>query len=103
MRFLVVTTQSTAAPPDMTPGLLEELSAWAKTQQEQGKLEQVWTFAELRGGGGIANVTSPEELDALMNGFPLGPFSSIQAYPLVDLEPSPEGIRQAIRAMMPSD
>jgi muconolactone delta-isomerase len=93
--------QNTPVPPDMALGLFDALSAWAKAHQEQGKLEQIWSFAGMPGGGGVANVGSLEEFDALMNGFPLSPFSTIQAYPLVDLEPSLESVRQSIRAMMP--
>ena len=101
MRFLVITKQSSPAPPDMVLGLFEALSAWAKEHQEKGRLEQVWSFAGLPGGGGIANVSSLEELDQMMASFPLNPFSNIETYPLVDLEPSLESVRQAIRAMMP--
>jgi muconolactone delta-isomerase len=101
MRFLIVTMQNTPPPPDMALGLFEALSAWAKSNQEQGKIEQVWSFAGLPGGGGIANVNSLEELDALMTSFPMSPFSDIETYPLVDLEPSLENVRQAIRSMMP--
>jgi muconolactone delta-isomerase len=93
--------QSTPPPPDMAMGLFEGLSEWAKAEQEQGKLEQVWSFAGMPGGGGIANVNSLEELDAMMNSFPLSPFSTIQVYPLVELEASLESVRQSIRAMMP--
>ena len=101
MRFLVVTKQSSPPPPEMVLGLFEALSGWAKEQQAKGKMEQVWSFAGLQGGGGILNVNSLEELDAVMAGFPFGPFSHIETYPLVDLEPSLEAVRQAIRAMMP--
>jgi muconolactone delta-isomerase len=101
MRFLVVTKQSTPPPPEMALALFDAVSAWAKANQDQGKLEQAWSFAGLPAGGGIANVASLEELDAMMSGFPLAPFSTTEIYPLVDLEPSLEGVRRAIRAMMP--
>jgi muconolactone delta-isomerase len=66
-----------------------------------GKMEHVWSFAGLAGGGGVLNVNTLEELDTIMNGFPLGPFSTIEVFPLVELEPSLESVRNAIRAMMP--
>ncbi|TAK76427.1 MAG: hypothetical protein EPO16_07215 [Dehalococcoidia bacterium] len=101
MRFLVTSIQTVPPPPEAALGLFDALSAWAKAHKEQGKLEQIWSFAGLQGGGGIANVATLEELDALMAGFPLAPFSHTEVYPLVDLEPSLEQVKQAIRAMMP--
>jgi muconolactone delta-isomerase len=81
--------------------LFEGLSGWANEQSAKGKMEQIWSFAGLQGGGGILNVESLEELDAIMITFPLGPFSKTEIYPLVDLEPSLERVREAIKAMMP--
>ncbi len=101
MKFLVITKANSPIPPEMLVGLFDALSGWAKRNVAEGKLEQVWGFAGLPGGGGIANVSSLEALDTLMTTFPLGPFSSIELLPLVELEPSLEGARQAFRAMMP--
>ena len=44
---------------------------------------------------------SLEELDAILIAFPLAPFSSVEVYGLVDLEPAIENVKQSIRAMMP--
>jgi muconolactone delta-isomerase len=81
--------------------LFEALSGWAKENTASGKLEQVWSFAGIAGGGGIVNVPTLEELDAVLTRFPLQPFSSVEVLPLVDLEPSLERVRESIRAMMP--
>jgi muconolactone delta-isomerase len=81
--------------------LFEGLSEWAKANQASGKLEQVWSFAGLQGGGGVMNVESLEELDFIMTTFPLAPFSNTEIYPLVEIEPSLDRVRQAIRSMMP--
>jgi muconolactone delta-isomerase len=102
MRFLVVTKQSTPPPPEIVISLLDGLSAWAKTHQDQGRIEQTWAFAGLPAGGGIFNVASLEELDTAMASFPFAPFSTIDIYPLIELEPSLETQRQAIRAMTPT-
>jgi muconolactone delta-isomerase len=101
MRFLVVTTPKHPVPPEMALGLFEALSAWAKDLTGKGKMEQGWAFAGSNGGGGILNVESLEELDAIMGAFPLGPFSNIDVHGLVELEPALERARTAIRSMMP--
>jgi muconolactone delta-isomerase len=100
MRFLVVTLPRETIPPEMALGLFEALSGWAKDLQSKGKIEQTWGFAGIQGGGGILNVESLEELDAIMTSFPLAAFSTIDVYGLVDLEPSLERGREAIRSMM---
>jgi muconolactone delta-isomerase len=101
MRFLVVTKATSPIPPDMALPLFEALSGWAKENTAAGKIEQTWSFAGTPGGGGIINVPTLEELDALMTTFPLQPFSMIEVYPLVEIEASLERVRGAIRAMMP--
>lgn len=101
MRFLVTTMAQHPIPPQMALPLFEGLSSWAAAQKAAGKLEQVWSFAGLQGGGGIATVDSLEELDELLTTFPLAPFSKTDIFPLVDLEPSLERVRSSIRAMMP--
>jgi len=101
VRFLVLTKQSSPPPPEIALSLFEGLSEWAKAHQASGKLEQVWSFAGLPAGGGILNVATLEELDSIMNGFPLSPFSTTEVLPLVELEPSLESVRQSIRAMLP--
>lgn len=101
MKFLVVTKQASPAPPEVALGLFEALSGWAKEHTASGKMEQIWSFAGSNGGGGLLNVDSLEELDQIMNAFPMGPFSTIETFPLVELEASLEGVRGAIRAMMP--
>jgi len=101
MRFLVTTMSRSPVPPDVALPLFEALSGWAKENQANGKIEQVWSFAGLQGGGGIFNVGSLEELDAVMASFPLNPFSTVEVLPLVELEPSLDNVRKTIRAMMP--
>ena len=49
--------------------------------------------------GGIANVDSLEELDAVMAEFPFGVFSDIEIIPLVDLAGSIQRAQQAAQAM----
>lgn len=102
MRFLVVTKSNSPIPPEMALPIFEATSVWAQQHTASGKMEQIWSFAGLPGGGGILNVDSPEELDEIMTAFPLSPFSTTEIYSLVDVEPSLQRVRNAIQAMMPS-
>ena len=101
MRFLVVTRANAPLPPEMALGLVEAMKQWAAAQRQSGKLEQVWSFAGLNGGGGILDVGSHEELDAIMAAFPFGPFSHIDVYPLADLDASLQSFATVIQQMMP--
>jgi muconolactone delta-isomerase len=101
MRFLVVTQSRTPFPPEMAMGLVQAVEAWSRKYTASGKFEQIWGFAGVQGGGGIANVNSLEELDAIMTEFPFAPFSTTEVYGLVDLHGSLKLIKQSIQAMTP--
>ena len=77
MRFLVTTTSKFPMPPEVAPDLIEALGAWANRYTQSGKLETVWASAGKPAGGGVLNVDSLDELDAIMTEFPVGPFSEI--------------------------
>ena len=66
MKFLVVTKAKMFPPPEMAMALLNAVDAWVKKYKSSGKLEQVWGFAGLQGGGGIGNVNSLEEFDEIL-------------------------------------
>jgi muconolactone delta-isomerase len=97
MRFLIITKSKYMVPPDVMLGLVESMEPWQK--KYAGKLEQIWGFAGTQGGGGICNVESLDELDAIMTDFPFGSISDIEVLPLVDLPGSLERIKRALRAM----
>ena len=97
MRFLITTKPKHVIPPEVAVGLVDAMGPWR--ERHSGKIEQIWGFAGTRGGGGIGNVSSLEELDAVMADFPLGAFSDIEIIPLVDLEESLQRMRQALEAM----
>ncbi len=101
MRFLVVTKSKAPFPPEMALGLLDAMEGWVRNYTASGKLEQTWGFAGLQGGGGIANVNSLEELDALMTEFPFAPFSDTEIYGLADLQTGLQNMKQVIQAMAP--
>ena len=83
MRFLVISKTKHPMPPGTE--LVDAMLAWVDQHLQSGKMEQAWNFAGIPGGGGILNVGSLEELDTIMIGFPFGPFSEIEIYPLTDL------------------
>ena len=99
MKFLVVTKSKMFPPPEMALSLSNAVDAWVKKYRASGKLEQVWGFAGLQGGGGIGNVNSLEELNEVMAEFPWAPFSETEIYGLVDFETTQKHQRQAMQAM----
>jgi muconolactone delta-isomerase len=101
MRFLVVCKSRQALPMEGAGMLMEAMKGWTKQNLANKKFEQLWSFAGLPGGGGIANVSSLEELDSVMTEFPLGQFSSIEIYPLTDLEKSISNASNVLQKMMP--
>ena len=100
MRFLVVTKPKHPIPPEYVVGLLDGLIAWTEGWSSQGKMEQVWGFAGVGGGGGILNVDSLDELDTVMAEFPFAPFSDTEITPLVDLGDAAQRRKEIIQAMM---
>lgn len=98
MKFLVTTSPKFQAPPEAVPGLMDALKAWTSSYIESGHLEAVWSVAGKAGGGGILNVGSLEELDAIMAGFPFAPFSEIEIIPIVELNDSIDRVKQAYQA-----
>ena len=100
MRYLIITRMNHPAPPEAMPGLIEAMNAWVAKNKEAGKMEQVWSFAGRAGGGGILNVDSHEELDAIMIEFPFSPFSHIEVHPMTNLEESLRNLRRSMTEMM---
>lgn len=98
MRFLVVTKNKHLVPLEVLPSLIDAMLAWMRKYQGK-KMEQVWSFAGIQGGGGIINVESAEELDTIMAEWPLNPFSAVEVYPLADLEAKLQQMKQVAQAM----
>lgn len=99
MKFLIISHPKQPIPPEIGIQLVDAMVAWVNQHKGSGKIEDVWGFAASGGGGGILNVDSAEELDAIMVGFPFGAFSEVEAYPLVDLHESLQRLKQAMQAM----
>lgn len=101
MKFLITGKTSTPVPPEMAFGLFDAFSGWARKYTANKKAEQIWGFAGLPAGGGVFNVESFDELDAIMSEWPLAPWSTIEIHPLVDVQTSIQHAKQAGAAMMP--
>jgi muconolactone delta-isomerase len=99
MQFLVISNPKHPVPPEMGPMLIDAMVAWVDQNTAAGKVESTWGFAGTAGGGGILNVDSPEELDAIMAGYPFGAFSEVEVFPLVNLHESLQRTKQAMQAM----
>ncbi len=100
MQFLVITKQVNPAPPEMVLPLFDAMQAWVAEHRASGKMKSVWAFAGTPGGGGVLEVDSHEELDAIMVGFPFQPFSSVEIIALSDIDKSLEAAKGAIQRMM---
>ena len=100
MRYLVVTKSKIPFPPQMAPMLFDAMIAWVDSNVQSGKMEQVWSFAGIQGGGGILNVDSLEELDSIMIRSPFSPFSDTEVYGLVDVKDALNRGKQVIAQMM---
>jgi muconolactone delta-isomerase len=100
VRFLIVNEGNAYPPLEMGPAILDGLEAWANRHTASGKMEQVWGFAGTRGGGGILNVESLEELDEIISQSPVAPFSETKVYPLLDIHEVIAHGKQAMEAMM---
>lgn len=99
MKFLIVSKPKHMVPPEFTLPLIDAFIAFLDKYGAAGKLESAWSFAGTQGGGGIANVDSVEELDAIMAEYPFGPFSEIEVYPLADLKASLQQSKQVAQMM----
>ncbi len=100
MQFLVITRQSTPPPPEMLVPMIGAMEAWVAQHRASGKATAIWAFAGTNGGGGVLEVESHEELDAIMARFPFGPFSTIEIIALSSLDESLANARAFVQEMM---
>lgn len=101
MRFLFTAKTIHPMPPDMALGLMEALEGWVNKHTASKKFEQAWHFPGMMGGGGIINVNSLEELNAIVMEFPLAPFTETEVRPLMEIHEGLKHIKQAMQASMP--
>ena len=65
MQFLLIAKQANPAPPEIVVPLIEAFEAWLAQHRASGKLKSAWAFAGTPGGGGVLEVDSHEDLDAI--------------------------------------
>lgn len=99
MKFLVGSRPSFPVPPEIAPALFDAMAAWVEKYSRSGNIEASWAYAGSGGGGGILNVASNDELDAIMAEFPFGPFSEVKVIALADLLQSLERGKAVVLAM----
>lgn len=100
MRFLVLTSAREAMPPESALPMVQAMKAWVAEHRGSGRMVEAFNFAGGQGGGGILEVESHEELDEIMAGFPLGPFSEIEVHALSDLDAALDSFEKSITQMM---
>ena len=100
MQFLVITKQASPPPPEMLVPMLDAMTAWLAQHRASGKMKAGWAFAGTNGGGGVLEVESHEELDAIMARFPFAPFSAIEVLALSDLDKSLANAKAFVQEMM---
>jgi muconolactone delta-isomerase len=85
-----------ALPPEKVLSLIGAMRAWVTEHRATGRLVEDFSLAGLSGSCRILEVDSHEELTAIMAGFPFGPFSDIEVYPLSDLESALDSYEQVM-------
>ena len=100
VRFLILTEGRDPVPPDMAMAMMDMMDGWLEQHRASGALVDAWSIAGRPGGGGIIEVDSHEELDAVMAGFPFSQTSSVSVHALADLDASLANARQVFAAMM---
>ena len=99
MRYLVTSTSQFQVPPEHGAELMDALHQWERKYRESGHIEDSWANAGGDGGGAIVNVSSHEELDAMMVAFPLSPFSRIHVQPITELHASVDRFKERAASM----
>jgi muconolactone delta-isomerase len=80
--------------------MIGAMEAWVAQLRATGKAKATWAFAGTNGGGGVLEVESHEELDAIMARFPFAPFSTIEIIALSSLDESLANARAFVQEMM---
>jgi muconolactone delta-isomerase len=99
MKFLLISKPKHPVPVERAVPLIDAFLAWIDKYSETGQLESSWAYAGTNAGGGIANVHSVEELDAIVAEYPFAAFSDIEIYPLANLKESLQRKKQFVQTM----
>ncbi len=85
-------------PPDQLPALLQAFADWRERWRDKMELFAFW--AGRQGGLGVLNVADERELSQMMFEYPLNPFSSIDARPIVDGDEALQRLTRTINEML---
>jgi muconolactone delta-isomerase len=96
MKFLILTSPKHLVPPEVLVKAIEAMAPWQ--ERHKAKFVAIWGNAGTQGGGGVVDVDTVGELDALMTEFPLQGISDIKITPLVDLEETLTRALETLRA-----
>lgn len=99
MRFLVVATQKSPAPPEIVPTLIDAAEKWQERYTD--KLEAFGLFPG-GGGFGIADVSGEAELHRVILENPFTPFSDYEIRVIVDAPTAWRQAREVFAAMTAS-
>ncbi len=102
MRFLFTASPKHPVPPEMAVVLSDAMLGWVNQLKQNGKLETLFGYTGVPGGGCILNVESAEEANRIMLQFPFGPFSDVQVTALVDAVESVKYYKKLAEAMIPA-
>jgi muconolactone delta-isomerase len=100
VQFLIITRQTTPPPPEVLLPMIGAMEAWSAGLLASGKAPAMWSFAGTNGGGGLLEVESHEELDAIMARFPFGPFSHVEIIALSNLNAGLANAKAVVQEMM---
>ncbi len=100
MKFLITTKIVRPAEPHVMMNMMEGTKEWIRHYREEGKMEFVYSLAGNKGGIGLLNVDSNEELDNIMSEFPMAMATEIEVIPLTDVITSLEKMQSQIQKMM---
>ncbi len=99
MKFLTIILRKQPPPPDMLPALVEATTQWMAWAKGSGKFEAIYSVAGQAGGLGIAMVDSLEELDDVVQSYPITPYSNVQVFPLSDVDHALATLREQVKKM----
>ncbi|UCG43971.1 MAG: hypothetical protein JSU73_05000 [candidate division WOR-3 bacterium] len=99
-KFLVVQSAPEGpVPPEVMNTAMPAQMAYFKKLKEQGKIESIYAFAAEKGGCGIFEVDSHEELLKIATENPMWPFVSWDVWPLTSMDEAEKVTMEVIKQM----
>ncbi len=85
MRFLVIDRGGTIElPPAQGRNLFIEARDWVRERMDEGKVELAYAMSGQMSSVMVYNVSSNEELDDMLQEYPLSNYAVFEVYPLSD-------------------